>query len=237
MEKFFFYPKLATAYRNLNLTENITHGGELTVFDVGANKGQSITFFKEIYPQSRIYAFEPSKKIFNFLKEFVEEMPYRDISIFQNGIGDIQGTIDFYESSLDETSSFILPNQNSRYLRKKNRILFQKNEDAFQAGTAQVTTLDKFIEEKEIIRVDILKIDVEGFEFEVLRGARNSLTRGKFGVIQLESHSDDMREDRYPIIYELLLDTGYKQIQVIKHPFLRFREILFQWDKDISTNL
>ena len=77
------------------------------MFDVGANKGQSITFFKEIYPQSRIYAFEPSKKIFNFLKEFVEEMPYRDISIFQTGIGDIQGTIDFYESSLDETSSFI----------------------------------------------------------------------------------------------------------------------------------
>jgi FkbM family methyltransferase len=237
MEKLLFYPKLASAYRKLNLSENLTTGVDLTVFDVGANKGQSIMFFKTIYPQSKIFAFEPSKKILNFLKEFVENMQYGDVSIFQTGIGDIQATIDFYESSLDETSSFVLPNQNSRYLRKKNRILFQKNKDAFQVGKAQITTLDKFIEEKEVTRVDILKIDVEGFEFEVLLGARKSLTRGKFGVIQLERHSNDMRDDRYPFICELLLSHGYKQIQEIKHPFWNLHEILFQWDEGAFRNL
>jgi hypothetical protein len=60
VEKSFFYPKLTFAYQELNLTHKT--GGGLVVFDVGANKGQSISFFRSMYPQAKIYAFEPSKK-------------------------------------------------------------------------------------------------------------------------------------------------------------------------------
>jgi FkbM family methyltransferase len=165
------------------------------------------------------------------LEAYLHDQQYSNVSIFQFGIGETQGEMVFYESVLDETSTFVLPNKDSQYLKNKNRILFQKNEDAFRAVTAQITTLDKFIEEKKITHVDILKIDVEGFELEVLLGAKNVLTQGKIGVVQIERHSDDMREDRYPVIYEFLLKNGYMQIQEIRHPFGDFHEVLFQRGK------
>ena len=85
--------------------------------------------------------------------------------------------------------------------------------------------------------MDILKIDVEGFELEVLNGARNALVKGEIRIIQLERHSDDMRVDRYPLIHELLSINGYRQIKEIKHPFGDFREILYQAGKALENNL
>lgn len=57
LEKVFFYPKLARAYKELNLIDVKGLRDGLVVFDVGANKGQSVKFFKSIYPFSTIYAF------------------------------------------------------------------------------------------------------------------------------------------------------------------------------------
>jgi FkbM family methyltransferase len=207
---------------------NLISGGAITVFDIGANKGQSINFFKNIYPHSKIFAFEPSEKTFNSLTVFVKDKSYQDVSIFQIGVGLIQGEMDFYESVLDETSTFVLPNKDSQYFKNKNRILFQKSEDAFRHVIVQIATLDKFMEEKQIGQVDILKIDVEGFELEVLSGARNALAKSKIRIIQIEKHTDDMREDKHPVIHELLFKYGYRQIQAIKHPFGSFYEILYQ---------
>lgn len=229
IEKIFFYPKLSKAYKSLNLIDSINLSGrQLTVLDIGANKGQSISFFKRIYPKSKIFAFEPSEKVFKSLTLFVKKMSYGDVSLYQTGVGKIHGVMNFYESVLDETSTFELPNHDSRYLRNKNRLLFQNKEDAFNAVTAEVTTLDKFLVEKQIGIVDILKIDVEGFELMVLEGSKIALSEGRIGVIQFERHSDDMREDRYHIINELLLIYGFRQIYEIKHPFGNFRELLYQ---------
>jgi FkbM family methyltransferase len=230
LEEIFFYPKLADIYKKLNLTNDRTgeDAGGLTIFDVGANTGQSINFFKRIYPNSRIFAFEPSAKTFAQLQLQVYKNTYKNVSISQLGMGEVSDTIEFYESILNETSTFVLPNQKSQYLRNKNRILFQKNENAFESANAQITTFDRFIAENDIERVDILKIDVEGFEFQVLRGARKSLAQGKIGIIQLEKHTDDMREDNHPAIHMLLLEYGYIQISEIKHPFGSFQELQYR---------
>ena len=212
-------------------------GEGLTIFDIGANKGQSIRFFKSIFPQSKILAFEPSENTFKFLMNFVENKSYQDVSVFQTGLGAIHGEIVFFESVLDETSTFVLPNKDSQYLKNKNRILFQKSEDAFRRTTVQITTLDQLMQEKLIGHVDILKIDVEGFELEVLRGARNALANSRIGIIQLERHTDDMREDKHPLIHELLLTNGYRQIQEVKHPFGDFYEILYQVGDALDSSL
>ncbi len=237
IEKSFFYPKLAAAYTDLKLIDDAKLRGELTVFDIGANKGQSVSFFKKIFPNSKIIAFEPSEKTFNLLSAFIKDNSYLDVSIFQVGIGETHGELYFYESILDETSTFSLPNENSQYLKDKNRIFFQKNKNTFRTVTAKITTIDRFIEENKISYVDILKIDVEGFELEVLHGARNALVKGEIRVIQLERHTDDMREDRHPLIHELLSKNGFRLAYEIKHPFGDFHELLYQQDKAPCSNL
>ncbi|MFN4026036.1 MAG: FkbM family methyltransferase [Flavobacterium sp.] len=60
-EGIFFYPKLRRFYiKNLQK-------GNVNILDVGANKGQSIDFFRKIYPNASIDSFEPNKKLFAFL--------------------------------------------------------------------------------------------------------------------------------------------------------------------------
>jgi FkbM family methyltransferase len=224
VEKIFFYPKLVRAYKEI--VPNNWNAFPKIIFDVGANKGQSIKFFKNIYPNSKIYAFEPSKQVFKKL-EMMHGVD-NNVFLFPVGLGKTNQVIDFYESILDETSTFVLPNSNSRFLRIKNALLLQTNKNSFTAAGSKVITIDSFLLKHNVSHINILKIDVEGFEFQVLQGAKNSLIHKKIGVIQFERHLDDMRDDNYPEILEFLNKVGYSKFTEIKHPFGNFLEMLFQ---------
>ena len=125
-------------------------------------------------------------------------------------------------------STFALPNENSQYLKKKSRILLQNSQNGYTTVVSRIEMLDNFIREKKIEFIDILKIDVEGFEFEVLQGAKNTIKEKKINVIQFERHADDMREDQFPAIDKFLTNHGYLKIKEIKHPFGDFFEMLYQ---------
>ena len=226
-EKAFFFPKLALTYKELDLNAS-SHDRNLVVFDVGANKGQSIKFFKKVYPESIIYAFEPSLRIFKALQENLEDMQVSGVSIFQFGLGNKSEVKDFYESILDETSSFVLPNENSKYLKRKNRILLQKSQNSFKSIPIQVTTIDDFVKENKITDIDILKIDVEGYELEVILGAKKALVDKKVRFVQFESHNNDMHNDQLPAIDSLLKSLNYFKIKKIRHPFGNFYELIYQ---------
>ena len=226
-EMLFFYPKLARTYRGMTGIESVDGGG-VTILDIGANKGQSIKFFSKIFDKPTIYAFEPSPRTFGSLKKFVEKLNGLQISIYQIGIGEKEQTINFYESILSETSTFAVPNQDSDYLKRKNRILFQNSETAFTSIPTRMTTVDTFLSENKLERIDVLKIDVEGFELEVIRGAQHALRDGKVKIVQFERHADDMREDTYPLIHDLLHSFGFVKSAEIKHPIGNFFEVLYQ---------
>ena len=226
-EKAFFYPKLALTYKALDLN-SFSKDRNLVVFDIGANKGQSIKFFKKVYPESIIYSLEPSLRTFKALQGNLKNMQVSGVSIFQFGLGDKSEVKDFYESILDETSSFVLPNKNSSYFKKKNKILFENSDHAFRVVPADVTTLDEFINENKIGTIDILKIDVEGFEFEVIKGACSALEKKDIKIVQFERHNNDMRSDQFPAIDSLLKSLNYFKIKEIRHPFGDFYELIYQ---------
>jgi FkbM family methyltransferase len=225
-ETLFFYPKLAAIYKELNLlTED---GNNLVIFDIGANKGQTARFFKNIYPDSHIYAFEPSTSSFTKLRSFIARKKYSGISIFQIALGASQREITFYESDLSETSTFSLPNSGSKYLKRKNRILLQKDKTSYKPTLMQITTLDHFVDDNEINGIDILKIDVEGFELEVIQGFSSSLEHRKVKILQIENQDNDMRTDNFLEIDSFLRERNFRLIHQIKHPFGNFREILYK---------
>jgi FkbM family methyltransferase len=229
MERIFFYPKLSFSYKALKLSTE--RGKGLIIFDIGANKGQSVRFFKNLYPQSKIYAFEPSASSYNKLRSFIANKRFSGVFMIPTGLGDSQKEIIFHESDLSETSTFALPNQDSKYLKKKNRILFQKNMNSYRSTLMQITTLDDFIEKNEIDFIDILKIDVEGFELEVIQGATKALEKGIVQILQIENQDNDMRRDNFHEIDSFLRKRNYLSIKKISHPFGDFREILYQRQK------
>jgi FkbM family methyltransferase len=228
-EKVTFYPKLRLAYKTLYKCQvNGKIEGEFIVFDVGSNKGQSINFFRDLFPRVKIYAFEPSKKTFTKLERRIKKRRQKNVFLFQFGLGEFPGEFDFYESILDETSTFALPKEDSRYLNMKNKILFQKNKEGYKKTLCRIETLDNFIQEYEINHIDILKIDVEGFEYEVLRGGNIALQEKKINIVQFERHTDDMREDNFVAINDFLKVRGYLRVTAIQHLSGNFFEMLYQ---------
>jgi FkbM family methyltransferase len=202
--------------------------GEFIVLDVGVNKGQSINFFRNLFPRVKIYAFEPSKKTFSKLQRRIEKHRQKDVVLFQFGLGEFPGEFNFYESILDETSTFTLPKEDSLYLNMKNKFLLQKNKQAFKTTSARIETLDNFIKEYEIKYIDILKVDVEGFAYEVLRCGKIALQDKKINIVQFERNTDDMCEDNFEAINEFLKVRGYLRVTAIQHPLGDFFEMIYQ---------
>ncbi len=227
LERFFFYPKLKNYYKSLKLTD------PFTIIDVGANKGQSIDFFLNLYPLAIIYAFEPNRKL--FLKLVEKYKPYQQIKLYNLGISNVNGSLRFYQNILDETSSFELPSKNSTCLKKKASILgVGPNEIIATEYDVDVSTLSHFCSSHEIRDVSILKIDVEGHEFQCLEGLLPS-SDVNIGIIQLEKHNDDMYESNSlsngtPSIISVL---DMELAKTISHPFANFDELIYT--KKIST--
>jgi hypothetical protein len=84
------------------------------------------------------------------LKTKLEKSSQKDIRIFNLGLGEIAGEVNFYEPLLNETSTFALPREKSRYLKKKSRILLQNSKNAYTISVSRIDTLDSFTQEKKM---------------------------------------------------------------------------------------
>lgn len=142
---------------------------EEVVFDVGANTGEWSEIVLKINPKTKVHCFEPSQKTFQRLTEKFGQNS--GIVLNNVGFGSEKAKKSFYVYSNDSTV-------NCLYERDLN----------VRAETEEVLidTLDNYCREKNINKIDFLKIDVEGNEFEVLKGSRDMLEKNKIKIIQLE---------------------------------------------------
>ena len=163
LENIFFYPKLAKFYKQYKKSEKLK-----IILDIGSNRGQSIDFFKKIFSDAKIIGFEPNKELFNFLEK--KYFNYPNIELINKGASDENGSKNFYINQLDETSTFEMLNYNSEFLKKKAKILGVTSKDIIKKEiVVEVIRLSDYLKEKGITNIFILKIDVEGHEYSVLK--------------------------------------------------------------------
>jgi len=225
-ERIFFYPKLKTFYNKAYL--NLLPQNQVTILDVGANKGQSIDFFLKIYLNPTIHAFEPNPVLYKMLVSKYQEN--KNIFIHNLGISDINGQLELNETVTDETSTFEKLNYESNYLQMKANVLGIKKEDIIKNKyKVQVIRLDDFIKKMEINKIHILKIDTEGHELKCLKGL--DINKGcEINYIQIESHNDDMymTDELKNDIPQLLKSKGYSKCTIIKHGFGDIDECIYE---------
>jgi len=219
----FFYPKLRRCLKSLPGPK-----AQSVVLDVGGNRGQSVKFFRSLFKDVEIYSFEPSPSIFKLL----DDLAIKKFHAFNLGISSTNGVKTFYESSLDEASTFDLPNVNSEWHKTKSRILGVDREDMYSSVSVPVKTLDSIIYENNIHNIFLLKVDVEGHEYEVLSGARLALSTKIIENIQIERHLDDLRVNDEKRIQNFLKDYGYQRIRSIKHSIGNFYEDIYSLNHD-----
>lgn len=119
-----------------------------------------------------------------------------------------------------------MPNEGSKWNRLKSSILGQRESEMFNEIQVNSCTLDHFFQGKEEL-IYLLKIDVEGAELEVIRGAKHLLAKGLIKQIQFEQHENDMRPNFSNEIDNLLKSFGYIRKHRIRHAFGKFYENIY----------
>ena len=151
--------------------------GVITIFDVGAHIGQSATYYKSTFKNSYIYSFEPFQNSFEILKR----LNLTDFKPYNLGLSDKKGVESFCSNKGSPTNSLLSLSLSAKETWAGNEGLSQ-----VERVDCEFTTLDDFCDENNVEYIDFMKIDVQGAEFRVLKGAHRALNEKRIGVIQLE---------------------------------------------------
>jgi FkbM family methyltransferase len=150
-----------------------------TLIDVGANV--VVYGFEQLPKSVRYVAFEPNPETFAQLEG--NQYPKR-VKLLNLALGATSKTIKLYDFADNST---LKPTQPTATLASTNRaVIEQLHGQPSKAYTVQQTTLDSFVITNKVAHVDLLKIDVEGYELAVLQGAQNLLAKHKVDLIQFE---------------------------------------------------
>lgn len=144
------------------------------IFDVGANIGNYSLMLMKEFPQAQIYAFEPNQHTFNQLVGNVGNL----VTCVNAGMGEVE-KIEKINTYADELASQHASIYSDIFITN------YKRKDILSLNF-QLTTLDHFCEREKVTNIDFLKIDTEGNEFNVLKGALNMLSTKKIKIIQFE---------------------------------------------------
>ena len=163
------------------------------IFDIGANRGQSIERFLKIFPNCTIHAFEPIKKEFLNLKE--KFSTNKNIHINNVALGDKIEDKKLNVMTRSATSSFYDLNENTEWLKIRSK-QYNTNTKDFKKNSedVKVITLDHYCEDKRIEFIDLIKIDVQGHEDKVLAGSKKIFSKDIVNAVETEIMFDDVYE-------------------------------------------
>lgn len=169
-------------------------GCNVNPINVGVHTDMTAMFLNSKFDIEQIYGFEP-------VHYQAYEERYRDnnkVTLVKKALGDAAGEAAFFCPKAHGLSSLI------------NRQVFSTWTDGIEEKTVEVITVDEFIAETGIEHIDYIKIDVEGAELRVLKGATSTLKDGKITAGHFEYGIDD--EGSKADIIQFLNDHGYSII-------------------------
>jgi FkbM family methyltransferase len=156
------------------------------IVDCGANIGMSLIYFKRKFPGAEIVAFEPDPNVFSLLSENINKFDFDNITLFNKGVWNEDGKV-IFSGKGDDAGRIIETNF--------------ANQDAFDI---EVVRLRPFLHKK----VHLLKIDIEGAEFEVIQDISDLLNNVE--KIFIEYHSKINEEQNLHKILEILHNNGFR---------------------------
>ena len=200
------------------------------IFDVGANIGQTISRFKKINIECIVHSFEPVKEDFEVLQKKFSN----DKSIILNNIalGEKDCTRDLYINNLPGSSSFYKLIPETQWVKERSKTHKNDPKRVFKESVnLKMTTLDSYCEKNHILKIDILKIDTQGYEDKILQGAKRLLETKSISYIEIEIIFNDIYEKKLNFleIEQYLIPKGY-ELFAISNPGNYYDDYIFQVD-------
>lgn len=202
------------------------------IFDIGANVGQSTSGYLAKFPRSQIYSFEPVGKTFRRLHDHLGA--YGNIHLFQLALGAATGKGEMVLKGASD--QFFLANITGRPAIRKGTDL----------ETVNLDTLDNFCRAKNITHIGYLKIDTEGGDLDVLRGASGLLDGQRIDLVEVEAgmNSRNTTHVRFETLKAFLESKDYFLFGIYeqvpewrtREPHLRRANLVFVSQKQIDAN-
>ena len=177
------------------------------IVDAGANIGLSAIYFKRLYPQAEIIAFEPDRQVFKVLQSNLRRLHLANIQLIEKALWSSETTLEFAAEGADGGR-------------------LGSNPAAAQTYTVQTTRLRDYLRR----RVDLLKIDIEGAETEVIKDCQALLSN--VANLFVEYHSMAGQPQSLPQLLNILSESGFRlHISTpfaIDTPFIISRQPLYE---------
>lgn len=166
----------------VDLSRSSSSGNPSVVFDVGAHHGESLHHFADLVPaQFRYFGFEPNPESYAKLVTAAESIPERVVpTFFPFAVGAAHGAVDFQVTRASAVSGVLKPEP-----ELMTRVPTGDHKVERQIEVEQVS-IDDVCFKYGLDKIAILKIDTEGYDLEVLKGASTTLSRGIVDVVVCE---------------------------------------------------
>ena len=200
-----------------------------TFFDIGSNKGQFILLVDGLFKNKKIYSVEPIKELYLKQKKFFGNN--KNISFFNYGIGSENKQKNLFITNRVDSSSFLqtkLSKKNSDYK------IMQKRE-------ISIKTLDSLFSTLDLSKPSLIKIDVQGYELEVLKGGIKFLKKIDYILIEVSDKQLYLGQALETEIETFLSDISFYKIDenlptVITDYGVIQKDILFKNNKNNKNN-
>lgn len=180
------------------------------IIDAGANDGETAAAFLRRFPGARILAFEPYGPSYQSLRRRFRGAPA--VEAVNAALGAAPGTARLHLYSGHRMNSLLRLNPDPA--NPMARGFAAEGEVA-----VPVATVDGVAAERHLPRIDVLKIDTQGYDLEVLRGAAGQLAARRVGAVLLEVNFVPMyeRQASFPELHALLAGHGYRLVDFYNH--------------------
>lgn len=195
-----YFKYFPTTYEadNFELLEEHCKPGAV-IIDIGAHIGLFSVIASQVTGEKgKVYAFEPAPSTYGLLQKTVA-INHKEsvIETFQKAVGKETGKITFFISDDQADNS--------------NSLVQYKEDRSLHGIDVAVTSIDNFVQEKNISRLDFIKIDVEGAEYDTLQGAVHTLKNLRpVCIVAIHPEPIAAKGDKLEDIYDLISSCNYR---------------------------
>ena len=193
------------------------------IIDIGAHKGEFLENMLKIEKVNSFYAFEPQKNIFKELNDKFSKN--EKITLFNFAMDKEITNKKLKINKLSMTSSLAEINEKSLYLKVKNFLTSSRSnfEDEYEI---QTNTVHKIFENISLQK-SLLKIDVEGFEMNVIEGSEIKLKEIPFVLLE-NQFGNHYKNNNFNDIIHILSKQNFKICKKFIFPTLHYQDVLFK---------
>lgn len=212
-------------HRTIRLAKKLANQ-DFVILDIGGGIGASLKLFTENFPGKRILVFEPVAENFRTIQK---RFPSSSNIEFVNCAAGNENTEKQINLAGRITSSSLLALSSD----PGSRVFNESNLGKQGTETIKMVRLDDFLEDRSM-RIGIMKIDVQGYELNVLKGARTTLNRTDLVVLEANNHDGYKGSAKYYETDQFLRERGFTLYDII--PSIVDNGKLKEWDMIFMNN-